>query len=332
MSAKKENDVMGLCLRERIRHSIFVCLALVTMVSLFLLTTVNVQAETVTINDQSGVLDAGRVQAEAAKLSVPMLIFTTNTFTGNQDALNASTREQLPDQDTIAIGIDTVHRNLSIEAGTNVSLSDSDASDAVSAFQSNIDNGGDYTSATIAAMDSVQNALNPYQYTGVLIVIGGVVCIGVFFYIAFIRQGSGHGAAIQDDEPTQGNWLVSQIKNSKVAAIFGEHILCRIGMHQGTWTREGRSSCLQSRFCMYCGLPQQRERHDWPFPDSYKYIEDGSCETMATCLRCGKTKFTGKKHESLWGSHCPRCGEYLGGDGGDGGGGGHDGGGGGGHF
>ncbi len=72
MPAKKENDGMGLCLRERIRHSIFFCLALVTMCSLFLLTTVTVQADSVTIHDQAGVLDVGMVQAEAAKLPAPL--------------------------------------------------------------------------------------------------------------------------------------------------------------------------------------------------------------------------------------------------------------------
>ena len=134
---KMEKVVMSLCLRVPIRHSIVACLALVTVCALLLLTTVNVQASTVTINDQAGVLDAGRVQAEAAQLPVPILIYTTKTFTGDQDALNQSTREQLPDQDSIAIGIDTVHRNISIEAGTNVQLSNSQASDAVSAFVSN---------------------------------------------------------------------------------------------------------------------------------------------------------------------------------------------------
>jgi hypothetical protein len=199
LSAKKENNVMDLCLRERRRHSIFVCLALVTMFSLFLLTTVNVQADTVTINDQSEVLDAGRVQAEAAKLSVPILIYTTKTFTGDQDALNTSTREQLPNQDAIAIGIDTVHRHLSIEAGTNMSLSNSDASDAVSAFRSNIDTGGDYTSATIAALDSIQNTLNPqYPWSGTpaymlvscwifLFIIGIVVAV----LVVVSRKGGG---------------------------------------------------------------------------------------------------------------------------------------------
>jgi hypothetical protein len=155
---KMENGVMSLCLRAPVRRSIVACLALVTVCALFLLTTVHIQASTVTINDQASVLDAGRVQAEAAKLPDPMLIYTTKTFTGDQDALNQSTREQLPNQNAIAIGIDTVHRNLSIEAGTNVQLSESQASDALSAFQSNF-NGGDYTGATIAAIDSLQGAL-----------------------------------------------------------------------------------------------------------------------------------------------------------------------------
>src|SRR5438034_67452 len=156
---KMKKFAISLFLRVPIRHSIVTCLALLTVCALLLLTTVTVQANTVTINDQAGVLDAGQVQVEAAKLPVPLLIYTTDTFTGDQDALDQSTREQLPNQDSIAIGIDTVHRNLSIEAGTNVQLSDSQASDAVSAFQSDYDNGGDYTSATIAAIDSVQYAL-----------------------------------------------------------------------------------------------------------------------------------------------------------------------------
>jgi hypothetical protein len=200
MPAKKENDGMGLCLRERIRHSIFFCLALVTMCSLFLLTTVTVQADSVTIHDQAGVLDVGMVQAEAAKLPAPLLIYTTKTFTGDLDALNQSTRAQLPNQDAIAIGIDTVHRNVSIEAGTNVSLSDSQASDAVSAFRSDYDNGGDYTSATIAALDSIRNTYTSISNEPpVLIVlwfigfIGGTVGIVVWGKRGGSSVSGGHG-------------------------------------------------------------------------------------------------------------------------------------------
>ena len=116
-------------------------------------------------------------------------------------------------------------------------------------------------------------------------------------------------------DPTQGNWLTSQIKNSKVAAIFSETILCRIRIHQGTWTTEDCSGCWQRRFCMYCGIPQQRERHIWPPKADGEYFKDGSCKTRVTCFRCEKTKLTGKKHEgqiSFWNAHCKRCGENLG--------------------
>jgi len=183
---------MSICLQARIRRSILVCLALVTMFSVFLLTTLHVQANAVTINDQAGVLDAGRVQAEAAKLPVPMLIYTTKTFNGDQDALNRSTRDQLPNQNAIAIGIDTVHRNLSIEAGTNVRLSDSQASDALSAFQNNY-HGGDYSGATIAAIDSLQNALSGSGMTPLGVAVAILLCLVVVVLIAFavIRRRTG---------------------------------------------------------------------------------------------------------------------------------------------
>ena len=192
---KMKNFVISLWVRAPIRRSIVACLALVTLCALLLLTTGNVLASTVNINDQAGVLDAGSVQAEAAKLSVPILIYTTETFTGDQSALDQSTREQLPDQDSIAIGIDTVHRNLSIEAGTNVQLSDSQASDAVSAFVSNYHTGGTYTSATIAALDSVQNALSGgsgfnvlWQFLGFIAIILGIAVVA-WVYNAICLRG-----------------------------------------------------------------------------------------------------------------------------------------------
>jgi hypothetical protein len=190
---------ISLFLRVPIRHSIVTCLALLTVCALLHLTTVNVLASTVTINDQAEVLDAGQVQADAAQLPDPIFIYTTKTFNGDQNALNTYTRELLPDQNAIAIGIDTVHRNLSIEAGTNVQLSDSQASDAVGAFQSAYDNGGDYTSATIAALGFLQNTNNSQNppdtflvvFLGILIFIIGVVV--VVLVVASNQKGGGSG-------------------------------------------------------------------------------------------------------------------------------------------
>lgn len=178
----------------KVRFPRLIYLAVVAAFSLFLLTAMNAQANTVTINDQSGVLDIGKVRAEAAKLPNSILIYTTKTFSGDQDALNQSTREQLPNQNAIAIGIDTLHRHLSIESGTSVKLSDSQASDAVSAFKNNY-NGGDYTGATIAALDSLQSALtgggSSITPLGVVIaIILAVVAVVLFilFIIAMLRR------------------------------------------------------------------------------------------------------------------------------------------------
>src|SRR6516165_9357657 len=125
------------------------------------------------------------------------------------------------------------------------------------------------------------------------------------FFVLLIIMGILYACAVYFDFP-----------NSKVAASLGEHILCRIGMHQGTWTTEGCSGCWQRRFCIYCGVPQKREVHDWPW-GVYEYFMDGSCKTRMTCLRCGKTKFTGKKHVGAisWSNtRCARCGKELGKD------------------
>ena len=197
---------MSLRLGAPIRRFIFACLALVTVCSLFLSTTVNVEASTVTINDQAGVLNAGRVQTEAAKLPVPLLIYTSKTFIGDQDTLNQFTRQQLSDQNAIALGIDTVHRHLSIQAGTTVQLSQSQSSDALSAFQSHY-NGGDYTAATIATLDSLHNALsggggiNPL-WVAVAILLGLVVVVSVMIVIIRRRRGGSDGS------PRIGSWRI----------------------------------------------------------------------------------------------------------------------------
>ncbi|HTD19168.1 MAG TPA: hypothetical protein VK667_06510, partial [Ktedonobacteraceae bacterium] len=79
-------------IRARVRRPNFIYLAVAAAFSLFLLTALNAQANTVTIDDQSRVLDVGKVRAEAAKLANSMLIYTTKTFNGDQNALNQSTR------------------------------------------------------------------------------------------------------------------------------------------------------------------------------------------------------------------------------------------------
>lgn len=183
-------------------------------------------------------LDASQVQAEAAKLSYSMLIYTTKTFSGDQNAFNQATRQRLPDQNSIAIGIDVTQRHLSIQSGTNVPLSDSQASDAIDAFRSNFNN-GDYTGATIAAIDSLLNTLDPGSMTDqnngvtgtnngipdtnngisspdtgttspdnntvpgiiILLILGGAV---VLIIVAGVRKGRNNNSRDDDDDDWRG--------------------------------------------------------------------------------------------------------------------------------
>ncbi len=125
----------------------------------------HVFADSVTIDDQAKVLDASQVQTEATKLPYAMLVYTTKTFDGDQNALDQTTRDRLPGQDAVGIGLDVTRRHLSIQSGANVPLSDSQASDAVDAFRAHFNN-GDYTGATIAAIDSLLNTFGADENTG----------------------------------------------------------------------------------------------------------------------------------------------------------------------
>ena len=154
---------------------------------LFVVSTERVYANTVTINDQSGVLDSNKVRSDAAQLPVSVLIYTTRTFTGDQTALDNDARSHLSGTNMVDIAIDTVQRHLSIQSGSQVKLSDGQASNAVDAFKNNFNN-GDYTGATIAAVDSIHDALTGGTSSGGMTPIGTIVAsiLGVAFLLIVV--------------------------------------------------------------------------------------------------------------------------------------------------
>jgi len=176
-----------------------VLLASLLALALLCFTTMRASATSkITINDASNVLNVGQVQDDAKQFPDPLLIYTTRSFTGDQNGLNQLTHNYITDQNQVVIGIDTAQRHLSIESGSNVKLSDSQASDAVSAFRSNI-NGNDYTDATNATIDSLQasitgkspNGITPF---GILMAISlGVIVIIVGFLILRNRRSNRGG-------------------------------------------------------------------------------------------------------------------------------------------
>lgn len=176
-----------------VKKSIFCTLALLTFatfaLSLALLTPWTARANTVAIDDQAHVLDVSSVQAEAAKLSAGVFIYTTTTFTGDQDALNQDARNRLPNQQTIDIGIDTVNRNVSVQAGTGVKISTDQAQNAVDAFINQFKTGG-YSGATIAALDSLQTSLtggSSEMTPAGKVVLGIVLTLFVLLIVLVVR-------------------------------------------------------------------------------------------------------------------------------------------------
>jgi hypothetical protein len=117
-------------------------------------TTVN----TVRIFDQAGVLQTNEVQSEAAKLPYPIDIYTVNDFSGTTTDFNQRTRSQVTSSRLMVIAIDTMHRHVYVTGGPDVPLKSDQYQSAANSFVSTFQNGG-YTTATIAAIRSLQNSL-----------------------------------------------------------------------------------------------------------------------------------------------------------------------------
>ncbi len=146
-----------------------------------------------------------------------------------------------------------------------------------------------------------------------LAVFVGVITIGMILAILLI-QLIRYLMILRERGLSQGNRLLALVSKNEVVASFIDSILCRTGIHQGEWTRTG---CQLSRYCIFCGKPQDREGHNWPPKAFGRYFKDGSCEKRVKCLDCEETKSIGVDHEgrtSWWNAACKRCGESLGGD------------------
>lgn len=153
---------MKTSMRGAHRGLLFGLLAFCAALMLLAITSAKVFADTVNIVDNAHVLDVAQVTDQASQLSDPVSIYTNNTFTGTTDAFDQFTTTFIGPNDSnlIVINIDTVHRHLAIVGGTMVSLSNDQYAAAIQAFKDNFNN-GDYTGATIAALQSLNAALTP---------------------------------------------------------------------------------------------------------------------------------------------------------------------------
>jgi hypothetical protein len=171
--------------------------ALVAAFCLMLTTSVGAMADTVRISDPLGVLNQSRVMSEGTKLSYPLDIYTTNTFSGTaSDFVTRTIAVHLTSKRLIVIAIDTFHHYLAIVGGSSVSLTKSDYTNAGTAFKKNF-SGNNFTNATIAAIQSLANALKPgspisgFVLGLIVVVIIGLVIISAI--VGFVRRLLGFG-------------------------------------------------------------------------------------------------------------------------------------------
>jgi hypothetical protein len=198
-SNKRKNQMQSINATRPRRRLVTGLIAALAAFCLLLVTTLGTLADTVNISDKAGVLNASQVQSEAAKLPYPVNIYTMNNFTGSESAFNQEAVRTLNDAHNsrlIIIAIDTRNKFLAIVGGKNVSTSSSVYNDAVNAFKNNF-NGGDYTGATIASLQSLQSSLGGSTGSGVsnsaagfsflplcligLLVLGLIVIAGMLF-------------------------------------------------------------------------------------------------------------------------------------------------------
>ncbi len=77
---------------------------------------------------------------------------------------------------------------------------------------------------------------------GVVIFIGMILAIllTLLRYLLLVLRERG---------PSPGNWLLALASKNEAVASFIDRKLCRIGIHQGEWTKTG---CQLKRYCMFC--------------------------------------------------------------------------------
>jgi hypothetical protein len=155
------------------------------------------------VYDSARVLNTSQVRSAASQLPKPVAIYTTNTFQGNQaDFQRAAIQKLNGNPNTIVMAIDTAHRYIYIARGSNVQLSGAGVNQAVSAFSTSFNN-GNYTNASLAALNSLQGSLGSSARTAnrggasfspvwlcciipVLLILGGVL-------FGASRRGQGRG-------------------------------------------------------------------------------------------------------------------------------------------
>jgi hypothetical protein len=158
------NTASGVFIRQA-RISIIAGLA---ALCLLFFTTVGVFAGTVNISDPVGALNASQVRSAGSSLPYPVNIYTTSSFNGSSSSFDQQTRGHVNSNNLIVMAIDVRNKHLAIVGGSSVPLSSSQYNDAVQSFINNYRSNQNYTSATVAALNTLNNDLGSSSSGGLL--------------------------------------------------------------------------------------------------------------------------------------------------------------------
>ena len=179
------------------------CVALLAALCLSVFATTAIFANSVNIYDNANILNRSSVQQAASALSKPVDIYSVTSNLSNA-AFDQMAKQSIKTSNLIVLAFSSNH--ISIVGGSNVGLSNSQYQDASNAFISQMNGGSkNYTGATIAALNSLKNALSgsgflsgvggggggSSLFSGTFCCIGLLVLliIGVFAFTRIRRRG-----------------------------------------------------------------------------------------------------------------------------------------------
>ncbi len=220
-------------------------LAAVMACCLLLLATISAFASNVYISDEANVLNKSQVESQASNLSYPVSIYTTNNFSGTNQAFAQRTVSKIANSNMIVMAIDTSNHYIAITGGKSVPLSDSQYSDAIQSFKSNYSNAnGGYTQATVGALQTLQSAIgsngpssgssstNPSPIgssgllggfgTTALCCIGLLVVLGIAAFAFARRRGGGFGRRGAINPMQQGPMYPPNYPNQGYPPNYGQ--------------------------------------------------------------------------------------------------------------
>ncbi|HEU5376189.1 MAG TPA: hypothetical protein VFV38_12160 [Ktedonobacteraceae bacterium] len=115
---------------------------------------------TARVYDNARVLNTGKVQRAAQNLPANVDVYTTNSFYGTPGDFQRTMVNRVGgDPDRIVMGIDAQHNYMYTARGSNIPLNSTNMVQSSNAFVANVSN-GDYTRATVAALDSMGRSMN----------------------------------------------------------------------------------------------------------------------------------------------------------------------------